>query len=77
MEFGDPKPSDEIKQAFRLLELSKIQVRAAVVLGRIGDPRALPVLKKLLEPTSDLNTGRPDARSVFEAIDLINGCESG
>ncbi|HEV8483807.1 MAG TPA: hypothetical protein VGV87_09685 [Blastocatellia bacterium] len=70
VQFPDPR-TDEERTRYVMTQTARTQLRAAMVLGEIGDPRGLPVLQRLLEPTSDLNLVRPETVVVKHAIKQI------
>jgi len=49
----DPIFTDEVKQRIRKTFVFQIQSRASIVLGEIGDARALPILRKLRRTRND------------------------
>jgi hypothetical protein len=54
-----------------LIETAKIQIRAAMVLGEIGELQALTVLEELLEPAADPFLLKLRKPYVEEALELI------
>lgn len=63
---------DEIKVLIAR-KVARIQNKIAIVLGEIGDERALPVLEKLLDPTRHSLLLELEADYVNEALDRIKG----
>lgn len=50
---SEPPLSEEARTRIARIELFQIQARSSIVLGQIGDARALPVLERVLGSTND------------------------
>jgi ABC-type transporter Mla MlaB component len=68
--FADPSLTEEEKTSLRSIETFKIQVRAALTLGEIGDARALPILRRLMEESNDLS--RMSRTSPYAGFGMYN-----
>jgi HEAT repeat protein len=71
--FGGPQPTEEEKERIITSEAAKFRARVAMVLGEIGDERALPVLEKFLERSDELGLRRLDIQFIEKAIRQIKG----